>query len=58
MFKLYKEVQEERADEYATMGPDAAKKVDEHILKTVEDKIDEMMLQNQRENEDITSVSH
>lgn len=37
---------------------DAVEKTKKHILKSMNDKMDDMLLQNTYENEDITSLSH
>lgn len=41
-----------------TKSPGTKEKIQERILKSFTQKVEDMLLQNQRENEDITSISH
>mmetsp|Transcript_31265 Transcript_31265/g.47845 ORF Transcript_31265/g.47845 Transcript_31265/m.47845 type:complete len:382 (+) Transcript_31265:3481-4626(+) len=59
MHKAYKDASEKYQAEVDSLpSKDLHEKAQEKIFKTVEEKISEMMLQNERENEDITSISH
>lgn len=59
MFKVENEAREKYEEAMAqTQSPGTKEKIEENILKSFNEKVEDMLLQNQRENEDILSLSH